>query len=441
MSFLVLPPELKLKIFEMVGAQDRAYRARVERRDRVGEYGRGLQALSVLSGEMRELAAPMLLSALSAAKAVQHVKLDVDGDDYENLVQSLAGPLPSDDDDDAEWDAYQDREREVETKGVWDFAEQIAPGFLRRLAEIPEWTFRGNGVAEWLKMVRPGVQATARTLRLIDDSGNLISRPDDLASTVTDFKALQSLILVDEKSRDKYRSSSSPAIGRAWLDWPHSVPPLTSLTLDVHHADTSVLAFISQFSRTLESLHNTGPHDPSVEPSTAKLADFHSFERLSLLHLTLPTIHSHDAVLHALQPHLPVLVSLTCTATVADRGVDTANSSFPDLFSLVSLPSLRQLRLDTAGEALQTSSWPLSLLSTLRSALSTRPRPVVLKTGWSPVWVDTQDPVEELRGTKGLLEWALRRVERAEEVQDEREMRLLLEGLRKVGVARQLWED
>ncbi|BGP15623.1 hypothetical protein JCM10213v2_003612 [Rhodosporidiobolus nylandii] len=491
MSFLVLPLELKLKIFEMVDAQDKAYRARVERKHRQGEYGRGLRVLSVLSKEVRELVAPLLFSpldlgrvecrhqadclksdalsscrtlclrmrdprassqdraqdgrfllrALCVAKEVQHVVVDLGYSEHWELVEHFAGPFPQASER-PELLAWYARADELRTKGVWEFAETFAPEFRRRLADIHGWTFLGLASATWLGLVRHGIQETIQRLQLGQGSENFLSQPDRPPPLpVTNFKALQSLTLIDEQPYYRPLRPDVPAVAAAWLNWPHPLPLLTSLTLEVLHLDTSVLAFVAQFSHTLKTLHITGASPPLAQPTMANLPDFPSFTRLSLLRLSLPTIHGHTAVLQALEPHLPVLASLACASTAVTTSMDSAASPFPALFSPFSLPSLRHLRLDTAGKASQSASWPISLLSALRLTLSTRPQLVLLETGWSPISGNAQDPAAELGGAKDLLQRALRRVEGAEKVLDEREMRLLLEGMTKIGEVVRLLED
>ncbi|GAA5942340.1 hypothetical protein JCM10213_004143 [Rhodosporidiobolus nylandii] len=425
MSFLVLPLELKLKIFEMVDAQDKAYRARVERKHRQGEYGRGLRVLSVLSKEVRELVAPLLFSPLDLGRVECRHQADCLKSDALSSCRTLClrmrDPRAS----------SQDR-------------AQDGRFLLRalRLADIHGWTFLGLASATWLGLVRHGIQETIQRLQLGQGSENFLSQPDRPPPLpVTNFKALQSLTLIDEQPYYRPLRPDVPAVAAAWLNWPHPLPLLTSLTLEVLHLDTSVLAFVAQFSHTLKTLHITGASPPLAQPTMANLPDFPSFTRLSLLRLSLPTIHGHTAVLQALEPHLPVLASLACASTAVTTSMDSAASPFPALFSPFSLPSLRHLRLDTAGKASQSASWPISLLSALRLTLSTRPQLVLLETGWSPISGNAQDPAAELGGAKDLLQRALRRVEGAEKVLDEREMRLLLEGMTKIGEVVRLLED
>ncbi|BGP15656.1 hypothetical protein JCM10213v2_003645 [Rhodosporidiobolus nylandii] len=333
MSFLALPPELKLKIFEMVDAQDKAYRARVERKHRQGEYGRGLRVLSVLSREVRELVAPMLFSpldlgrvkrrhqaaclksdalsscrtlclrmrdprassqdraqdgrfllrALCVAKEAKHVLVDLNSGEHWQLVEGLVGPYPSDSGPESlAWYARLDKFR---TKGVWAFAETFAPEFRRRLADVHEWMFRGDASAVWLGL----------------------EELDPISSNV-------------------------PAVAQTWLNWPHPLPLLLSLTLSVQCFDTSVLAFKSRFPHTLRAIYITGASSPIAQPATASLPEFPSFTRLSLLRLSLPTIHDHTAVLQALEPYLPALASLTCTSTAVTTSADSAAAPFPALF-------------------------------------------------------------------------------------------------------------
>ncbi|GAA5960610.1 hypothetical protein JCM10213_006691 [Rhodosporidiobolus nylandii] len=377
MSFLALPPELKLKIFEMVDAQDKAYRARVERKHRQGEYGRGLRVLSVLSREVRELVAPMLFSpldlgrvkrrhqaaclksdalsscrtlclrmrdprassqdraqdgrfllrALCVAKEAKHVLVDLNSGEHWQLVEGLVGPYPSDSGPESlAWYARLDKFR---TKGVWAFAETFAPEFRRRLADVHEWMFRGDASAVWLGLVRHRIQGTARTLQL-GQGWEVLDRR--LPVPVANFRTLRCLTLIDEQEELDPISSNVPAVAQTWLNWPHPLPLLLSLTLSVQCFDTSVLAFKSRFPHTLRAIYITGASSPIAQPATASLPEFPSFTRLSLLRLSLPTIHDHTAVLQALEPYLPALASLTCTSTAVTTSADSAAAPFPALF-------------------------------------------------------------------------------------------------------------
>ncbi|BGP15701.1 hypothetical protein JCM10213v2_003690 [Rhodosporidiobolus nylandii] len=469
MSFLALPPELKLKILEMVDAQDKAYRARWGDYPRDRSYGHGVQALSVLSKEMRELTAPLLFSpldlgrvrrchlttclesdalsssralrlSLCTAEAANRVVVDLDRHDHAQLMLSLAGPYPSG--PEADFEAYWDRCEEVETTELWEIAGDVAPGFRKRLAQIPDWKFCGNDAVTWFFIARLGIQETAQTLQLGQGWGNLLSHPSYAPPIpVADFKALRSLTLIDEQSHHLLITPDVPAIAERWLNWPQPLPPLSFLDLDIRHVDTSVLTFIAQFSNTLQSLRLTGASSPTAQPTTANLPEFPCFTRLSLLSLSLPTIHDHTAVLQALEPYLTALVSLTCTSTAFATSADSAASPFPALFASPSFPSLRHLRLDTAGEASQSSSWASSLVSSVRSTLSARRLPALLELGWSPVCVNMEDPVAELEGVTKLLHWALRRVEGAAKMEDRREMKLLLEGAKRLGDVRRFLEE
>ncbi|GAA5938832.1 hypothetical protein JCM10213_006129 [Rhodosporidiobolus nylandii] len=432
MSFLALPPELKLKILEMVDAQDKAYRARWGDYPRDRSYGHGVQALSVLSKEMRELTAPLLFSPLDLGRVRRcHLTTCLESD---ALSSSRALRLY--------FEAYWDRCEEVETTELWEIAGDVAPGFRKRLAQIPDWKFCGNDAVTWFFIARLGIQETAQTLQLGQGWGNLLSHPSYAPPIpVADFKALRSLTLIDEQSHHLLITPDVPAIAERWLNWPQPLPPLSFLDLDIRHVDTSVLTFIAQFSNTLQSLRLTGASSPTAQPTTANLPEFPCFTRLSLLSLSLPTIHDHTAVLQALEPYLTALVSLTCTSTAFATSADSAASPFPALFASPSFPSLRHLRLDTAGEASQSSSWASSLVSSVRSTLSARRLPALLELGWSPVCVNMEDPVAELEGVTKLLHWALRRVEGAAKMEDRREMKLLLEGAKRLGDVRRFLEE